>query len=82
MRCLVYKKCVGLRTDVILECVFAKIHVNVQMYNNGLWCAKMFSAPSGSMHFSMSEYLQVFGNLSNSYRLSLLNKGLKCWIVL
>ncbi len=43
-----YKKRVGIRTDLILECVFDKIHVNVQMYKNSLWRGKMFSATSGS----------------------------------
>ncbi len=43
---LIYKMCVC--TDLFAERAYAKIQGNVQIYKNGLWRRKEFSATSGS----------------------------------
>lgn len=43
---LIYK--MGVCTDLILKCVYAKIHVNFHIYKNGLWRGKVLGTTSGS----------------------------------
>lgn len=42
---LINKMCI--RTDLILECAYAKIHSNVHIYKNSFWHGKVLTATSG-----------------------------------